>query len=96
MPSKILVRKYMTLAQFVAYLTNGRLPTDALFERQFDAACPFDKKEREAAELRAKCVLELGLVHATGYRYTRLPLLSFPFVSVVTLVGFYLPFFVQA
>ena len=53
MPSKILVRKYMTLAEFVAYLTNGRLPTDALFERQFDSVYPVDKKERAAAELRA-------------------------------------------
>ena len=88
MSSKIFVRKYMTLAEFVAYLTNGRLPTDELFERQFDAAYPFDKQAFQSAELRARCVLELGLVHATGYRYTRLPLLSLPFISVVTLIGF--------
>lgn len=88
MSSKIFVRKYMTLAEFVAYLTNGRLPTDELFERQFDSVHPADKKERAAAELRARCILELGLVHVTGYRYTRLPLLSLPFISVITLIGF--------
>ena len=88
MSSKILVRKYMTLAEFIAYLTNGTPPTDALFKRQFDSVHPADKKERAAAELRARCILELGLVHATGYRYTRLPLLSLPFISVVTLIGF--------
>ena len=88
MAGKIFVRKYMTLAEFVAYLTNGRLPTDELFERQFDAAYPFDKQSFQSAELRARCILELGLVHATGYRYTRLPLLSLPFISVVTLIGF--------
>ena len=88
MSSKILVRKYMTLAEFVAYLMNGRLPTDALFERQFDSVHPVNKKERAAAELRARCILELGLVHVTGYRYTRLPLLSLPFISVIMLIGF--------
>ena len=88
MSSKIFVRKYMTLAEFVAYLTNGRLPADKLFERQFDSVHPVDKKERAAAELRARCILELGLVHVTGYRYTRLPLLSLPFISVITLIGF--------
>ncbi|MBR4126923.1 MAG: hypothetical protein IKR09_05075 [Alphaproteobacteria bacterium] len=70
MSSKILVRKYMTLAEFVAYLTNGRPPTDELFERQFDAAYPFDKQAFQSAELRARCILELGLVHVTGYRQT--------------------------
>ena len=78
----------MTLSEFVAYLTNGRLPADELFERQFDSAYSFTKQDIEAAELKARCALELGLVRTTGYRYTRLPLLSLPFVSIITLTGF--------
>ncbi len=84
---KILIRKYMTLSEFIAYLTNGRPPMEDLFCKQFDASFPFSKQDFLNAELRARCLLELGQAHATGYRYSKFPILSLPIAFIAALSG---------